>query len=312
MSDNLIMRAVARIHRGWTKYLFDRTAARVLDTSPLSVGGDSPVFLSQLCHRDVAPYLLAIKSLYRAIGQGRVIIINDSSLTRDDILILQRHIPGLEIIEIAAIDTRGCPRGGTWERLVKIIELSQDHYVIQADADTLVTGPIPEVIDAWRSNASFLLGTDCGQKVAPAIDSARVAQGWVKNFGWDTIGILAEALLDRLPVTAPPNYVHASSGFGGFAKGGFRLSDLEVFSDWMRGKLGASWERLGTEQIASNYMLANAPNAIVLPFERYACFEPHIASVGSRPFLHFIGTYRYGDGVYRQRARSFLREYTTI
>jgi hypothetical protein len=308
MSENLITRAVARINRGWAKYLFDRTAARVLDTSPLSVGGDSPVFLSQLCQRDVAPYLLAIKSLYRAIGQGRVIIINDGSLTRDDISILQRHIPGLELIEIATIDTRGCPRGGTWERLVKIIELSQEHYVIQADADTLVTGPIPEVIQAWRSNKSFLLGTDCGQEIASAADTARVAQGWVQNFGWDTVGVLAEALLDRLPVIVPANYVHASSGFGGFAKGGFRLSDLQTFSDWMRGKLGASWDRLGTEQIASNYMLANAPNAIVLPFERYACFEPHIAPQ-NRPFLHFIGTYRYGDGIYRQRARQFLKQY---
>lgn len=309
MPDALPVRAIRRIQRTWGKYRFDRTAAGVLKTAPLSVRGDSPVFLSQMCHRDVAPYLLAIKSLYRSIRQGRVIIINDGSLTRDDNSILQRHIPGLEIIDIATIDTRSCPRGGTWERLVKIIELSHEHYVIQADADTLVSGPIPEVIQCWRANQSFLLGTDCGQEVAPAVASARLAQGWVKNFGWKTIGILAEALLDRLPQAAPPNYVHASSGFAGFAKGGFRLSDLESFSEWMRENLGAEWERLGTEQIASNYMLANAPGAVVLPFDRYACFEPHITP-GDRPFLHFIGTYRYGEGIYRQRARRFLRQYS--
>ena len=166
------------------------------------------------------------------------------------------------------------------------------------------------MIQAWRSNKSFLLvGTNCGQEIAPAAASARLAQGWIKNFGCDHIGDLAEALLDRLPETAPSNYVHASSGFGGFAKGSFRLSDLESFSDWMRGSLGASWERLGTEQIASNYMLANAPGAIVLPFDRYACFEPHI-TLGDRPFLHFFGTYRYGDGLYRQRARRFVRQYS--
>jgi hypothetical protein len=292
----------------WAKYRFDRTAAGVFNTAPLAVRGDSPLFLSQLCHRDVAPYLLAIKSLHRAVGQGRVIIINDGSLTRDDISILQSHIPGLEIVDIATIDTGSCPRGGTWERLVKIIELSHEHYVIQADADTLVSGPIPEVVECWRSNQSFLLGTDCGQEIAPAATSARMARGWVDNFGWNTIGVLAEALIDGLPETAPSNYVHASSGFGGFAKGGFRLHDLEFFSNWMRGKLGSGWDRLGTEQIASNYMLANAPGAVVLPFERYACFEPHIAP-GNRPFLHFIGTFRYGDGLYRQRARQFLRQY---
>lgn len=307
--SSLPVRAVRRIQRTWGKYLFDRTAARVLNTAPLSVRGDSPVFLSQLCHRDVAPYLLAIKSLYRAIGQGRVIIINDGSLTSDDISILRRHLPGLETIDIATIDTRSCPRGGTWERLVKIIELSQEHYIIQADADILVSGPIPEVVQCWRSNKSFLLGTDCGQEIAPAAASARMAQGWVNNFGWETIGILAEALLDRLPRSAPPNYVHASSGFAGFAEGSFRLSDLESFSDWMRGKLGARWDKLGTEQIASNYILANAPGAVVLPFDRYACFEPHVMP-GDRPFLHFIGTYRYGNGLYRRRARQFVRQYS--
>ena len=73
--------------------------------------------------------------------------------------------------------------------------------------------------------------------VKGASSSSRLAQGWVKNFEWETIGILAEALLDRLPQSAPPNYVHVSSGFAGFAKGGFRLADLESFSEWMCGKL---------------------------------------------------------------------------
>jgi hypothetical protein len=264
-----------------------------------------------MCHRDVAPYLLAIKSLYRAIGQGRVMIINDASLTRDDISILQRHIPGLEIVDIATIDTRTCPHGGCWERLVKIIELSEDHYVIQVDADTLVSGPIPEVIQAWRSNKSFLLGTDCGQEIAPSSVSARLAQSWIAKDGWDTTCVVADSGLDRLPETAPPNYVHASAGFAGFAKDAFRLSDLESFSDRMRGHLSARWDKWGTEQIASNYMLANAPGAIVLPFDRYACFEPHIKP-GDRPFLHFIGTYRYGAGHYRHRARRFMREYSEI
>src|SRR4051812_24718881 len=116
MPDALPAPAIRPIQRTWGKDLFDRTAARGFTTPPLNVRGDSPIFLSQMCHRDVAPYLLAIKSLYRAIGQGRVMIINDGSLTSDDISILQRHIPGLEIIDITTIDTRSCPRGGTWER----------------------------------------------------------------------------------------------------------------------------------------------------------------------------------------------------
>jgi hypothetical protein len=315
MSDGLLARGLARIHRTWGKYLFDRTAAGVFGTAPLSVRGGSPVFLTQMCHRDLAPYLLAIKSLYRAVGQGRVVIINDGSLTRHDVLTLECHIPDLEIINIATIGTRTCPRGGTWERLVKIIELSREHYIIQADADTLVSGPIPEVVQCWRANESFLLGTNSGREIAPAASSARLAQGWIADARRSarriTVGALAEAALDRLPTTAPPNYVHASSGFAGFAKGGFRLSDLETFSAWMRGQSGAQWDEWGSEQIASNYMLANAPGVKVLPFDRYACFEPHIRP-GDRPFLHFIGSYRYNEGLYRKRARSFLTQLDKI
>ena len=60
MADSLPARAMRRMRRTWAKYFFDRTAAGVLKTAPLSVQGDSPVFVSQLCHRDVAAYLLAI------------------------------------------------------------------------------------------------------------------------------------------------------------------------------------------------------------------------------------------------------------
>ena len=285
--------------------MFEFTAEGVFGTAPLLVRGDTPVFLSQMCHRDLASYLLAMKSLYLAVGQGRVVIIDDGSLTSHDVSVLERHVPRLEILDIATIDTRTCPRGGTWERLMKVVELSRDHYVIQVDADTLVSGPIPEVVQCWRTNQSFILGTYAGREIAPAASSARLAQDWMVNARRISVGMLAEAALDRLPKTAPPNYVHASSGFAGFAKGSFRLSDLESFCDWMRGQLGVRWDELGSEQIASNYMLANAPGAKVLPFDRYACFEPHIPP-GDRPFLHFIGSYRYNDGLYRKRARSFL------
>jgi hypothetical protein len=259
----------------------------------------------------VAAYLLAIKSLYLQIRHGHVVVINDGSLTGGDLSILSHHIPRIEVIEVEAVDTHGFPRGGTWERLVKIVELTRDHYVIQADADTLASASIPEVVQCWRANQSFLLGTDCGQEIAPAAVSARLAQSWIAQASRITVGALAEAALDRLPEAAPQNYVHASSGFAGFAKGGFRIADLKSFSDWMRHQLGPRWDEWGSEQIASNYLLANAPDAKVLPFERYACFEPHVQP-GARPFLHFIGSHRYNDGLYRKRARAFLSEYHEI
>lgn len=309
MPKSIWARGISRLSRSWGKYMFYRTAAGVLNTAPLPVNGNSPLFLSQVCHRDITAYLIAIKSVYLRVGQGRILIIDDGSLTDEDISILKHHIPGIGVLDIASIDTGTCPRGGTWERLIKIIALTADHYVIQIDADTLVSGPIPEVVRCWRENKSFLLGTGSGQSVAPAPATARLAQKWLANGSRITVGTLAEAALGTLPDARAQRYVHASSGFAGFAKGTFRLSDLEAFSACMRERLGVRWNELGSEQIASNYMLANATDAMVLPLSRYASFEPHLAP-GDRPFLHFFGTYRYNDGLYRMRAGRFLAEYS--
>ena len=85
MSETIWAHAGAKLKRKWGEYTFNRVASVVFETAPLQVQGESAVFLSQLCHRDVAAYLLAIKSLYLAVGQGQVAVINDGSLTREDL-----------------------------------------------------------------------------------------------------------------------------------------------------------------------------------------------------------------------------------
>ena len=314
------MRAITRVKRSLDKRAFDRIARRVLYTSPLRPRGDSPLFLSMLPRRDLIPYLLAIKSLYLRIGCGRVVVINevsehgDNTLVANDIAILSHHIPGIEIVDIAAIPTGSCPRGGTWERLVKAVELSGENYVIQVDADTLVFADIPEVVECWKANRSFLLGTGSGRTISPAPGIARMVRGWIEENGWTrpVIGVSAEALLDKLPRAAQKFYVHASSGFAGFARGAFQMVDLECFSNHMSELLGARWSgEWGSEQVGSNYILANAPGASVLPFPRYACFEPHL-QLGDHAFLHFLGIYRYDGGVYRRRAHDFMADYDRL
>jgi hypothetical protein len=314
----LPVRAVTRLWGSFAQHSFERTAKNILNTRPLRLQGESPLFLSMLPRRDFFAYLLAIKSLYAEVGQGRVAVINErgvidhNSLTEDDLAVLRHHVPGIEIIDFCAISTGRCPRGGTWERLVKIVELSQESYVIQVDADTLVSAPIPEVVKCWRANQSFLLGTGSGRTVLPAPETARMVQGWIKTYGWTepSICVVAEAALDQIPEAARRSYVHASSGFGGFGRGAFSLDELEWFSTHMSELIGARmWqEKWGSEQIGSNYMLANAPGAAVLPFPRYATFEPHLPP-GDHAFLHYIGEYRYNNGVYRQQAGEFISRY---
>jgi hypothetical protein len=299
------------IERSWRKNSFERVAQRVLDTAPLRQRGNSPLLLSMTCHSDIMTYLLAIKSLYLRIGQGRVLVISDGSLTADDTATLHYHIPELQVLEIGAIQTGACPRGGTWERLIKIIELSDENYIIQLDADTLASAPIQEVVQCWQTNTSFLLGTGSGQIISPAPYTARMVRNWIKTNGWTELTgpTVAEASLDQLPNASQKYYVHASSGFAGFARGAFRMANLECFSTFMTGLLGEQrWNEWGSEQIASNYLLANAPQVIVLPYPRFACFEPHLQQ-GEHAFLHFIGAHRYNGGVYRRWAADFITHY---
>ena len=88
-------------------------------------------------HRDLIMYFVAIRSLYAQIGEGAIAIIDDGSLTAADTEILHRLLGGPQIIRADQIDTGACPRGGTWERLLHILDLSSSRYVIQLDSDTL-------------------------------------------------------------------------------------------------------------------------------------------------------------------------------
>lgn len=305
------MQKASQLSRFTKKNLFSRSASEILKTCPLSLVGASPLFISMLRHGDVLMYLLAIKSVYSRIGSGRVAIIDDGSLTSSDLTLLSTHIPGSEIIQIHSIQTGVCPSGGTWERLYKAIELSRDQYVIQIDADVLVCGDIPEVVSCIAQNRAFLLGTWDAPEIAPAIEMAGLVRSWIETRGWTrlSIGIEAEIALDRIPDAQRRLYAHASSGFAGFPNGGASLSDLEQFSAWMAELLGSRrWAEWGSEQIASNYVLANLAGATVLPYPRYACFGPEMID-SPAALLHFLGTHRFDFGRYRHEACGFIRNY---
>jgi hypothetical protein len=286
-----------RLSRGAGRLMFNAFARDVLATRPLSMVPAPLVLLSQVCHRDLLPYLVAVKSLYRRLGEGEVVVVDDGTLDEADKAHILWHLPLSSIVPLAAIDTGRCPRGGTWERLLAIVDRSAEAYVIQVDSDTVTAGAIPEVVAAYRANRSFTLGTDIGQAAVPVAE--------IKTFPHDSICCLAERMLSKLPEAGRLRYVHGSSGFAGFARGAFSRGAVEAFSDAMRGLLGDRWDEWGSEQVASNFLVANAPDAVVLPYRRYACFEPWLDR-NPRAFLHFYGTYRYKGGIYAAAARQAI------
>jgi hypothetical protein len=277
------------------KARFYRLTRAVLETPPMPVV-DAPLsIVSMVANGDVQMYLLAMKSFYRHVRRGKLVAIVDRdipSLSRDT---LRLHFPGIEFIVLEDIDVGACQRGGTWERLVYVLDRAEHEYTIQLDCDTLTFGAdIREVFTSIDNNVAFALSS-LGLQIKSLADAAVDAQSMKSNY----VGIAAERLFDRYPDAANFNYVRGSSGFAGFSKGGFPRRRIEEFHRNMEALMPARWKEWGTEQCGSNFAIANTSGSVVLPHPKYASFGA-TTKRDDGAFLHFIGSYRY-DGDFFSR-----------
>lgn len=107
---------------------------------------------------DVQLYLLAMKTLYHRLQRGNVVAIVAKTMPQLQRDLLTEHFQGIHIEALEAIDTGRCQRGGTWERLVHILDRARDGYVIQVDSDTLAIGrELDEVAYCATNNLPFTL-----------------------------------------------------------------------------------------------------------------------------------------------------------
>lgn len=256
-----------------------------------------PILLSMVQHRDVLPYLLAIKSFSRFIPPSKIVTIADPSITIADRELLGRHVANICFRDATSFHCDELPKGGTWERLTAIAEYVKEGFVIQLDADTVSTRPMPEVAQAVRKNHAFLLGTEDIQNIQSVAEIALWAKG--RLVGNDHVQLTAESVLDRLSDQRYWKYVRACSGFAGFPKGGFDKDQLIRISQEMGGLLGTRWAEWGTEQFSSNLVLASMEGAKLLPHPKYCA--PHRAN-GDTVFRHFIGYVRHTTPLYGELA----------
>ncbi|HJY82395.1 MAG TPA: hypothetical protein VKK81_15105 [Candidatus Binatia bacterium] len=287
-----------QIKRWW----FRTRCADILSTPSLRLRPGRLRIVSMVSHLDLTLYLLAIKSLYYHLGEGQITVINDRSLTLSDIELLKYHLSEPHILAIDHIERGKCPQGGTWERLLLIADYVTENYVIQLDSDTLTLDRIPEVVNAVRENYCFTLGTGMGRDIAPM---SAVCER-MKNFDSTHVQVLAEQNFDRLCNYRELKYVRGCSGFAGFARRSVSRPQIEKFSQEMEGVLGEKWCAWGSEQITSNFTIANSPHSRVLPYPKYSNFTPGVSHEQS-VFLHFFGPYRFGRGVYIRRAREMVK-----
>src|SRR5450631_4535142 len=278
------------------RHRFASACKGVLQAPPVALDASSNlVVLSQVQHKDVLLFLLAAKSFAQRVKPGAIYVLNDGSLTANDCAVLREHVPGLKLLELAEFRSDACPRGGTWERLLAIASLVQDHYVIQLDSDTLTTGSIDEVRHCVEHQVAFALGTWNNQQIGPMREQCETARKLAPQTD-SHVQVVAEANLDKLDGFESLQYVRGCSGFAGFAQQSFTREFVEAISGQMQAAIGAKWSEWGSEQVMSNIVLANIRGAIVMPHPKYA--DCHKMQQRMTEFIHFIGSCRFDNGNY--------------
>lgn len=278
---------------------FNRVCKQVLKTQSIKTDDSALMFVSMVSHSDLLNYIMAIKSIYRFFKMGRITIIDDGSLTTSDSDVLDRHIDHFTVLKAEQVNTSPCPSGGCWERLLTICSLAKDYYVIQVDSDLLAVAPISEIVDAYRDNVAFTQSGGGGHKIVDAKQAASFAH----TQSGSHVQTFAERALASLPASAGQRYVRGSAGFSGFPRGYSFESSVKDFSIFMSQALGAEkWREWGSEQVASNYIVANCPGSFVLDSDRYLL---HWADCNLKEpaLIHFVGAFRYHFDTYRRYAR---------
>lgn len=298
-----------KLLRTFHRRRYVRALPGINDTPVVPYGTMPFLLVSMVQSKDVLPYLVALKSFTRYANPRRIVIVCDPTITPKDRAVFSMHIPHVELRDAEEFTNESIPRGGTWERLYAISEYCKQDYVVQLDADTITMLPPTEVMHAVMTNAGFVM---CGEPNAVLMSlketEAHIASWGPPGPGLEHIQATVERSIANNLLPAEARYVRGCSGFTGFPKSHTMTDKLLAFSRAMKVRHGIRWGEWGTEQIASNYLVANAEATTLLPSLLYG--TPDV--VHSDPVLvHFIGSMRFTSNKYRAATLRTIRELTT-
>lgn len=278
----------------------------VLDTPPIVPRNDGLVIFSMIGTAVVLPYLVAVKSLWHYLRRGRVAILDDGTLTAKDRAILAQHCGDPQILRIADVRRGPFPKGGCWERLLTILDHRAGEYWLQLDSDTVTLGPVPELEQAIATNRSFTLMGGAHEPAEP-LELGEFSRRLYPD--GPAGGHIQQRIESRLGAMAPGlgwKYIRGCAGFAGFAAGNAGRNLAAAFLARMKDLVGeedtAIW---GTEQVASNFLIANEPFPVCLPYSRYLNYWGE-AWGPDAAFVHFVGAHRHDNGAYAAASRDAI------
>jgi hypothetical protein len=295
---SLLSRVIQRVKRDYFRGQYNRAVRQIMTTAPLKQGTLPFMLLSMVHQRDVQSYLVAVKSFAHFLNPERIVVVCDPSITAADRAILKQHVPHVELRDADEFTHADMPRGGTWERLYAIANFSPENYVVQLDADTLTVRPIPEVLQAVRDGHGFVLGEMPDTPIRSLAETRQNALPKIRPGAH--IQSISEAEMANVGLPAEARYVRGCSGFTGFPRSPAMREQMIDFSRRMGDKLGDDWKRWGTEQVTSNFLIANSNGTRSLPFPKYG--TPDCAN-SETAFFHFIGSMRFINSKYEATSR---------
>ena len=303
----ILSAAVQRIRTKYFKFRYLRAARSILETEQLAPGTLPFTIVSMVHKRDVISYLVAAKSFTRYANPRRVVVVCDPSVDDSDRILFKRHIPHVELRNAAEFVDSRLPTGGCWERLLAISHYVKTDYVIQLDADTVTVSFVPEVMEAIETQSGFVLGEKPDQKPMSLIETSEVANSL--PYELRHIQDVAESKMALACARPEDLYIRGCAGFTGFPSSQEMNANIVAYSLAMQKLIGARWSTWGTEQVTSNYIVANSRNAKILPFPKYC--TPDVRN-NDTAFLHFIGYCRFVNAKYERTSKRVIESLKTL
>ena len=257
--------------------------------------------------RDVLSYLVAAKSFAQHANPRRIVVVCDPSVDQGDRKIFKHHIPHVELRNAAEFVDSQLPTGGCWERLLAISQYAKTDYVVQLDADTVTIRPIPEINAAIQSQSGFVLGEAPNQRPMSVIETSKLA----KNLPYEARHIqdIAESKMAEACGDPDAMYIRGCAGFTGFPPSTAMNDKIVAYSLAMQRLIAERWSTWGTEQVTSNYIVANANGTKILPFPKYC--TPDVGT-NDTAFLHFIGYCRFVNMKYELTSKRVIQSLKSV